>query len=65
MNKCYVLDHEITLENFNRLTGEDLRLICPIIGQRIRLEDEMKLIKPRKFYSANEAQHYPAELKVS
>lgn len=37
------VDHEITADIFYKLESEDLRLLCPVIGQRFRLEQEQKL----------------------
>lgn len=40
------IEHKITEESFTRLDTTDLRLICPIIGDRLLLENEQIKIKP-------------------
>lgn len=37
-----ILEHKITIENFHRLSIEDLKVVCPIVGDRFLLEDEVK-----------------------
>lgn len=34
----FTLDHEITPVIFKQLNTDDLKLLCPIIGQRFKLE---------------------------
>lgn len=47
-----ILDHKITTQNLNRLTMADLQLLCPIIGDRLRLEEEIQFIRSDKLYPA-------------
>lgn len=36
-----ITEHKITIENFHCLTIDDLRVLCPIIGDRLKLEDKV------------------------
>lgn len=38
----FLIEHCITPQILHRLTNEDLRILCPIIGERIILEDYIK-----------------------
>lgn len=42
------LEHKITMSNFPKITTDDLRLLCPVIGDRIRLEEVQRSMNMEK-----------------